>query len=87
MSGRAGMIRALRFGMLFGTVDGLVVCLPLAPTRAANLDVPTNEKILEVLKAKRLTRCPQASTRSRCGGAQLQTSPPEKAEYQCRNHF
>jgi hypothetical protein len=76
MMGRAGIFRALRIGMFFSIVaGGLTVSLTVAPARAA--DLLTDEKILETLKAKRLTRCPRASTRSRCGGAQLQTLPPK----------
>ncbi len=76
MTGRAGMLRALRVGILFSIVaGGLMVSLTVAPARAA--DLLTDEKILEALKAKRLTRCPQASTLSRCGGAQLQTPLPK----------
>ena len=74
MTGRAGMLRELRFGILFSIVaGGLMVSLTVAPARAA--DLLTDEKILEALKAKRLTRCPQAGTR--CGGAKLQTPPPK----------
>jgi hypothetical protein len=69
------MLRALRkrrVGMLFSIAAGLMVALSAAPAPAADLDLPTDAKILEALKAKRLTRCPQTSTRPRCGGAQLQ---------------
>ena len=68
------MLQALgkrRFGVLFSVVTGLMVSLTVAPARAADLDLPTDEKILEALKAKRLTRCPQASPRPGCGGARL----------------
>jgi hypothetical protein len=78
MRGRADMFGALRkhrFGMLFSIAAGLTVSLTVAPARAADLDLPTDEKILEALKAKRLTRCPQTSTRPRCGGARLQNPP------------
>jgi multidrug efflux pump subunit AcrB len=70
------MLRVLHkygFGMLFAIVAGLMVSVTVAPVRAA--DLVTNEKILDALKAKRLTRCPQVVTR--CGGARLQTPPPE----------
>jgi hypothetical protein len=63
--------------MLFSIVAGLMVSLTVAAARAADLDLPTDEKILKALKAKRLTRCPQTSTRPRCGGARLQ-DPPAK---------
>jgi hypothetical protein len=68
------MLRALRkrrFGMLFSIVAGFMVYLTVAPAQPA--DLLTDEKILEALKAKRLTRCPQAMTR--CGGARLQHPP------------
>ncbi len=70
-----GALRRRRFGMLFSIAAGLMVSLTVAPARAADLDLPTDEKILEALKAKRLTRCPQTSTRPRCGGARLQNPP------------
>jgi hypothetical protein len=78
MRGTADMRRTLRkrrFGMLFSIVTGLMVSLTVAPARAADLDLPTDAKILEALKAKRLTRCPQAGTRPRCGGARLWNPP------------
>jgi hypothetical protein len=56
----ADMLRALRkdrFGMLFSIVAGFMVSLTVAPARAADLDLLTDKKILETLKAKRLTRC------------------------------
>jgi hypothetical protein len=56
----AEMRRALRkhrFGTLFSIVAGFMVSLTVAPARAADLDLPTDKKILETLKAKRLTRC------------------------------
>jgi hypothetical protein len=74
MRGTAGMLRALRkrrFGMLFSIAAGLMVSLTAPPARAADLELPTDAKILKALKAKRLTRCPQTSTRPRCGGAHL----------------
>jgi hypothetical protein len=61
--------------MLFSIAASLMVLLSAVPVRAADLALPTDEKILEALKAKRLTRCPRASTRPRCGGAQLQKRP------------
>jgi hypothetical protein len=78
MRNTAGTLRALRnrrFGILFGIVAGLTASLTIAPARAA--DLLTDEKILQVLKAKRLTRCPQDATRPSCGGARL-LSPPAK---------
>jgi hypothetical protein len=78
MSAGAGMLRALRkrrFGMLFSIAAGLMVFLTAAPAQAADLDLPTDAKILRALKAKRLTRCPQTSTRPRCGGARLRNPP------------
>jgi hypothetical protein len=66
-------LRKRRFGMLFSIVAG--VSLTVAPARAADLALPTDEKILETLKAKRLMRCPQSSTRPGCGGARLQFPP------------
>jgi hypothetical protein len=72
MRGRAGMLQTLhkrRFGMLFSIAAGLMVSLTVAPARAADLDLPTDAKILQALKAKRLTRCPQALTRPGCDGA------------------
>jgi hypothetical protein len=89
MTGSAGMLRTLRkrrFGMLFSIAAGLMVSLTVAPARAADLELPTDEKILEALKAKRLTRCPQASTRPRCSGAQLQ-NPSLKSRVSMSNHF
>jgi hypothetical protein len=80
MRGRADMLRTLRkrrFGLLFSIVVGLMISLTVAPARAADLELPTDEKILQALKAKRLTRCPQTSPRSKCGGARLQTPPPK----------
>jgi hypothetical protein len=78
MTGTAGMLgahRNRRFGMLFSIVAGLLVSLTVAPARAADLALPTDEKILEALKAKRLTRCPHAGGRLRCGGARLRNPP------------
>ena len=78
MTGRAGMLRTLRkrrFGMLFSIAAGLMVSLTVAPARAADLALPTDAKILEALKAKRLTRCPQVPTRPGCGGARLRNPP------------
>jgi hypothetical protein len=78
MSNRVDMRRTLRrcwFAMLFGVAASLMVSPNAAPVRAADLALPTDEKILEALKAKRLTRCPRASARPRCGGAQLQNRP------------
>jgi hypothetical protein len=78
MRDRIVMLQALRkrrFGMLFSIVAGLMVSLNAGPALAADLDLPTDAKILNALKAKRLTRCPQASTRPGCGGARLQHSP------------
>jgi hypothetical protein len=69
-------LRKRRFGMLF-SVAGVMVSLNVVPVRAADLELPTDAKILEALKAKRLTRCPQTSTRPRCGGARLQHPPPK----------
>jgi hypothetical protein len=75
MRSTAGMFRVFRksrFGMLFSIVTGLMVSLTVAPARAADLELPTDAKILAALKAKRLTRCPHAPARPRCGGARLQ---------------
>jgi hypothetical protein len=80
---RADMLRTLRrrrFAMLFGLAAILMVALGAASVWAADLALPTDEKILEALKAKRLTRCPQVSTRPRCGGAQLQRPPLKSAD-------
>jgi hypothetical protein len=77
MSSRAGMQRTLRrcwFAMLF-SIASLMASLSAAPVWAADLALPTDEKILEALKAKRLTRCPRVIARPRCGGAQLQKRP------------
>jgi hypothetical protein len=74
MRGTTHMLRALRkrrFGMLFSIAASLMVSLTVAPARAADLALPTDAKILEALKAKRLTRCPQVPTRPGCGGARL----------------
>jgi hypothetical protein len=90
MTGRAGMLRALckrRFGMLFSIVAGLMVFLNVAPARAADLEIPTDAKILQALKAKRLTRCPQTSTRPRCGGARLQNPSPKGHVQQTRQKW
>jgi hypothetical protein len=89
MRGRAGMLRTLRkrrLGMLFSIAAGLMVSLTVAPARAADLELPTDEKFLEALKAKRAARCPQTSTRPRCGGARLQ-NPPLKSRVSMSNHF
>lgn len=78
MSSRADMQRTVRrcwFAMLFSIAASLMVSLSAVPVRAADLALPTDEKILEALKAKRLTRCPRASARPGCGGAQLQKRP------------
>jgi hypothetical protein len=80
MRGTADMLRTLRkrrFGMLFSIVTGLMLTLTVASARAADLALPTDEKILQALKAKRLTRCPHAGTRLRCGGARLRNPPPK----------
>jgi hypothetical protein len=37
--------------MLFAIIASLIVSLSVASTRAADLDVPTDEKILRALKA------------------------------------
>jgi hypothetical protein len=68
-------LRKRRFGVRFSLAVGLIVSLTSLPASAADLDLPTNAKILEALKAKRLTRCPQMVTR--CGGARLQNPPPK----------
>lgn len=78
MRGIVDMLRALRicrFGVLFSIVVGLTISLDVAPGWAADLDLPTDKTILKALKAKRLTRCPRASTRPSCGGARLQNRP------------
>jgi hypothetical protein len=78
MRGTADMLRAFRkrrFGMLFSIVTGLMVSATVAPAQAADLDRPTDEKILEALKANRLTRCPHGGARRRCGGARLRSPP------------
>jgi hypothetical protein len=69
--------RKRRLGMLFSIVTGLVVSLTVTPARATDLALPTDEKILQALKAKRLTRCPHAGMRLRCGGARLHNPPPK----------
>jgi hypothetical protein len=72
------MLRAFRkrrFGILFSIAAGLMASLAGAPARAADLELPTDAKILKALKAKRLTRCPHAPARPRCGGARLQFAP------------
>jgi hypothetical protein len=71
------ILRKRRIGMLFSIAAGLMVSLNVAPAGAADLELPTDAKILEALKAKRLTRCPQTSQRPKCGGARLQTPPPK----------
>jgi hypothetical protein len=68
-------LRKCRFSMLFSIAAGLMVSLTAVPARAADLDLPTDAKILDALKAKRLTRCPQSSMRPRCGGARLRHPP------------
>jgi hypothetical protein len=70
-------IRRRRFGMLFSIVTGLMVSLTVAAARAADLALPTDEKILQALKAKRLTRCPHAGRRLGCGGARLRNPAPK----------
>jgi hypothetical protein len=80
MRGTADMLRTFRkrrLGTLFSIVAGLMVSLTVAPARAADLALPTDEKILQALKAKRLTRCPHAGTRLRCGGARLPNLLPK----------
>jgi len=63
--------RKLRFGLLFAIViGGVTVTLTVGSGLA--VDQPTEAQILQALKAKRLTRCPQPSARSGCGGAPLQ---------------
>jgi hypothetical protein len=62
------------FGMLFSIAVGLMVSLTVAPARAADLELLTDEKILAAVKAKRLTRCPQTRTRPSWGEAQLHDS-------------
>jgi hypothetical protein len=71
--------RKRRFGVLFSIVTGFMGSLIVAPARAADLNLPTDAKIVKELKAKRLTRCPQAGTRTKCGGARL-LNPPLKGE-------
>jgi hypothetical protein len=77
MRGRADIYRARRkrrFGLLLGIAAGLMAAMTAAPARAADLELPSADKqILDALKAKRLTRCPQTSTQPRCGGARLQS--------------
>jgi hypothetical protein len=46
-----------------GIAAGFMILLTAAPARAADLDLPTDAKILKALKAKRLTRCPQTAMR------------------------
>jgi len=78
MRGTADMPRTLRkrrFGMLFSIATGLMVSLTVGPAQAADLDLPADVKILKALKAKRLTRCPQAPARPGCGGARLRNPP------------
>ena len=53
MRGRADMLQTLRkrqFGMLFTIAAGLMVSLTVAPARAADLDLPTDAKILSGLR-------------------------------------
>jgi hypothetical protein len=69
--------RKLWLGMLFSIASGVMVCVAIVPIRAADLEQPSDEKILEALKAKRLTRCPRTVTRQSCGGAQLQNPSPK----------
>jgi hypothetical protein len=81
MRGTADMLRALRkrrFGMLFSIVTGLMVSLTAAPARAADLDLPTDEKILEALKAERLTRCLHAGNATEMRRSTIAESTPEK---------
>jgi hypothetical protein len=80
------MFPVRRFGMLLGIVAGLMGSLIAAPAQAADLDLPTDAKIVKVLKAKRLMRCPQAGTRTRCGGARL-LNPPLKDQVAISNNL
>ncbi len=78
MTRKAGMLRILRkhgVAVMFSIAAGFMVSLAVAPARAA--DLLANEKILEALKAKRLTRCPVTSVRPRCGGARLHHPLPK----------
>jgi hypothetical protein len=82
MRGRMDMLRTYRqrrFGVFVAIAAGLMVSLTVAPARSADLDLPTDAKILKALKAKRLMRCPQTSMRAGCGGARLQKSVPMSA--------
>jgi hypothetical protein len=70
-------LRKRRFGVLFSVAAGLMVCLT-AGGQAADLELPAaDQKILDMLKAKRLTRCPHTETRPRCGGAKLENPRPK----------
>jgi hypothetical protein len=72
------MLRVLHkygFATLLGIAAGLMVSLSAPPAPATEL--LTDEKILDALKAKRLTRCPVMSTRPRCGGARLHNLLPK----------
>jgi hypothetical protein len=74
MRGRANMLRTRRklwFGMLFSIAACVMVSVAIVPIWAADLEQLSDDKILEALKAKRLTRCPRTVTRSSCGGAQI----------------
>jgi hypothetical protein len=69
------VIRKHGFAMLLGIAAGLAVSLAVVPARAA--DLLAEEKILQALKAKRLTRCPAVSALPRCGGARLHHPLPK----------
>lgn len=83
------MLRRLgnrRIDAAFAAVLGSVLLLAGAAVgRAA--EQPTGEQILDALKAKRLTRCPQASAASGCGGAQLGQPAADKPSVDLEIHF
>ena len=67
-----------RFGLVFAiAVGGLTATLTIGSAMA--VDQPTEAQILQALKAKRLTRCPQTTARSGCREAQAENPSAERS--------
>ena len=73
--------RKRRFCMLFSIATGLMGSLIAAPARAADLDLPTDAKIVKLLKAKRLSSnfCATATPFDRIGLGSAERGSP----YRC----